>query len=197
MSEITAPTDTAGADPSDTTPDGAVEAHGGEHAVAVAAAHGVDTMFTLSGAHVFPMYDGAVKADPAMRILDVRHEQTAVFAADAVEKCLRLDFGQAVCGTVGATGRAIHVAGVQRSLDPMTDLIRSVGITAYACEPLIAGGEVIGTLSFGSRTRTSFNSEDLRFFASIARLVAAARARPVRRSEDGDAIVHKPFTNPA
>lgn len=119
------------------------------------------------------------------------------FAADAVEKCLRLDFGQAVCGTVGATGRAIHVAGVQRSLDPMTDLIRSVGITAYACEPLIAGGEVIGTLSFGSRTRTSFNSEDLRFFASIARLVAAARAGPVRRSGDGDAIVHKPFTNPA
>ena len=58
-------------------------AHGGEHAVAVAAAHGVDTMFTLSGAHVFPMYDGAVNADPPMRLLDVRHEQTAVFAAEA------------------------------------------------------------------------------------------------------------------
>ena len=40
-------------------------------------------MFTLSGAHVFPMYDGAVKADPPMRLLDVRHEQTAVFAAEA------------------------------------------------------------------------------------------------------------------
>ena len=61
----------------------AVEAHSGAHAVAVAAAHGVDTMFTLSGAHVFPMYDGAVKADPPMRLLDVRHEQTAVFAAEA------------------------------------------------------------------------------------------------------------------
>ena len=40
-------------------------------------------MFTLSGAHVFPLYDGAVKADPPMRLLDVRHEQTAVFAAEA------------------------------------------------------------------------------------------------------------------
>ena len=29
------------------------------------------------------MYDGAVKADPPMRLLDVRHEQTAVFAAEA------------------------------------------------------------------------------------------------------------------
>jgi acetolactate synthase I/II/III large subunit len=66
------------------------EAHGGEHAVAVAAAHGVDTMFTLSGAHVFPMYDGAVHAEPPMRILDVRHEQTAVFAAEAVGKLTRV-----------------------------------------------------------------------------------------------------------
>ena len=47
-------------------------------------------MFTLSGAHVFPMYDGAVNADPPMRILDVRHEQTAVFAAEAVGKLTRV-----------------------------------------------------------------------------------------------------------
>src|SRR3954453_3975090 len=67
-----------------------VEAHTGAHAVAVAAAHGVNTMFTLSGAHVFPMYDAAVHADPPMRILDVRHEQTAVFAAEAVGKLTRV-----------------------------------------------------------------------------------------------------------
>jgi acetolactate synthase-1/2/3 large subunit len=68
---------------------GRLEGHGGEHAVAVAAAHGVETMFTLSGAHVFPMYDAAVHAEPPMRILDVRHEQTAVFAAEAVGKLTR------------------------------------------------------------------------------------------------------------
>lgn len=66
-----------------------VTAHAGAHAVAVARAHGVDTMFTLSGGHVFPMYDGAVNADPPMRILDVRHEQTAAFAAEATGKLTR------------------------------------------------------------------------------------------------------------
>jgi acetolactate synthase-1/2/3 large subunit len=66
-----------------------VEGHGGEHAVAVARAHGVDAMFTLSGAHVFPLYDGAVKAEPPMRLVDVRHEQTAVFAAEATAKLTR------------------------------------------------------------------------------------------------------------
>src|SRR3954454_7299575 len=75
---------------SDATDAGSTDGHGGEHAVAVAAAHGVDTLFTLSGAHVFPMYDAAVHADPPMRILDVRHEQTAVFAAEAVGKLTRV-----------------------------------------------------------------------------------------------------------
>ena len=63
--------------------------HGGAQAVAAARAHGAQTMFTLSGGHVFPVYDGAVKADPPMPILDVRHEQTAVFAAEATARLTR------------------------------------------------------------------------------------------------------------
>jgi acetolactate synthase I/II/III large subunit len=49
----------------------------------------VTTMFTLSGGHVFPVYDGAVTADPPMPIIDVRHEQTAVFAAEATARLTR------------------------------------------------------------------------------------------------------------
>ncbi len=64
-------------------------AHGGARAVAAARAHGVQTMFTLSGGHVFPLYDGAVKADPPMRIVDVRHEQTAAFAAEGTARLTR------------------------------------------------------------------------------------------------------------
>ena len=69
-------------DPVDTTSATEVSGHAGQLAIAAARAHGVETLFTLSGAHVFPMYDGAVTADPPMRLLDVRHEQTAVFAAE-------------------------------------------------------------------------------------------------------------------
>jgi acetolactate synthase-1/2/3 large subunit len=64
-------------------------AHGGAHAVAAARKHGVSTMFTLSGGHVFPLYDGAVTADPPMPIIDVRHEQSAVFAAEATARLTR------------------------------------------------------------------------------------------------------------
>jgi acetolactate synthase I/II/III large subunit len=66
-----------------------LEGHGGALAVAVARRHGVEELFTLSGGHVFPLYDGAVKAEPPLRLVDVRHEQTAVFAAEATAKLLR------------------------------------------------------------------------------------------------------------
>ena len=46
-------------------------------------------MFTLSGGHVFPLYDGAVKGAPPMRLVDVRHEQSAVFAAEGLAKLTR------------------------------------------------------------------------------------------------------------
>jgi acetolactate synthase-1/2/3 large subunit len=66
-----------------------VQGHGGALAVAAARRHGVEELFTLSGGHVFPLYDGAVKADPPLRLVDVRHEQTAVFAAEATAKLRR------------------------------------------------------------------------------------------------------------
>jgi acetolactate synthase-1/2/3 large subunit len=66
-----------------------MEGHAGQHARAVLANHGVETMWTLSGAHVFPLYDAATQSDPPMRLVDVRHEQTAVFGAEATAKLTR------------------------------------------------------------------------------------------------------------
>ncbi|MEV0715041.1 acetolactate synthase [Asanoa sp. NPDC050611] len=64
-----------------------VEGHGGELALAALRAAGVEEMFTLSGGHVFPLYDAAHKT--GFPIYDVRHEQSAVFAAEAVAKLRR------------------------------------------------------------------------------------------------------------
>ncbi|GAB7043466.1 MULTISPECIES: acetolactate synthase [Catenuloplanes] len=64
-----------------------IEGHGGDLALAALRAYGVTEMFTLSGGHVFPLYDAAHKA--GFPIYDVRHEQSAVFAAEAVAKLRR------------------------------------------------------------------------------------------------------------
>ncbi len=96
-----------------------VTGHAGELAVAVARAHGVETMFTLSGAHVFPMYDGAVKADPPMRILDVRHEQTAAFAAEATGKLTRVPGLAVLTAGPGVTNGISAIAQAQFAGSPM------------------------------------------------------------------------------
>src|SRR5207248_3011295 len=66
---------------------GAVDGHGGQLALEALRAFGVTELFTLSGGHVFPLYDAAHQA--GVRIVDVRHEQSAVFAAEAVAKLQR------------------------------------------------------------------------------------------------------------
>jgi acetolactate synthase-1/2/3 large subunit len=75
--------------------------HGGELAVAALVAYGVRELFTLSGGHIFPLYDGARTA--GLRLVDVRHEQTAVFAAEGVAKLTRRPGVAAVTAGPGVT----------------------------------------------------------------------------------------------
>ncbi len=96
-----------------------VDGHGGEHALAAAVAHGVDTVFTLSGAHVFPLYDAAVHADPPVRILDVRHEQSAVFAAEALGKLTRTPGLAALTAGPGVTNGVSAITQARYSGSPL------------------------------------------------------------------------------
>ena len=98
---------------------GKLTGHGGNHAVEVARHHGVDTLFTLSGGHIFPIYDGAVKADPPMRLLDVRHEQTAVFAAEAVGKLTRRAGWAALTAGPGVTNGVSGIATAHFNGSPL------------------------------------------------------------------------------
>lgn len=63
------------------------EGHAGQQAVAAMMAFGTDTMFTLNGGHIWPLYDAA--RDQGMKVVDTRHEQTATFAAEAYAKLTR------------------------------------------------------------------------------------------------------------
>jgi acetolactate synthase-1/2/3 large subunit len=83
-----------------------VEAHGGRLAIEVLRRHDVDTVFTLSGGHLFVLYDGAVQS--GVRLIDVRHEQSATFAAEGFAKvtrrlgCAALTAGPGVTNGVSA-----------------------------------------------------------------------------------------------
>lgn len=94
-----------------------------------------------------------------------------------------------VCACVAHSGERIIAEGIQGDPDSRLDLARSLGLEAYCCHPLWAAGKVIGTLSFGTRTRASFGQSEIALMKSIAdhvsvglRRVIAERA--VRESEE-------------
>ncbi|MGA2151412.1 MAG: ATP-binding protein, partial [Geobacteraceae bacterium] len=66
--------------------------------------------------------------------------------------------------------------------DPRTELVSSFGIRAYACHPLMARGRVLGTLSFGTRTRSGFTMDDLVLMKTVTDHVAIAMER--KRAEE-------------
>src|SRR5437660_12199400 len=61
--------------------------HGGRLIARRLRAHGVSRLFTLSGGHLFSIYDGC--REEGIEIVDVRHEQTAAFAAEGWAKVTR------------------------------------------------------------------------------------------------------------
>ena len=88
-----------------------------------------------------------------------------------------LDLGCAVCGTVAQERHQMLQFDVQNSDEPKTQLVRSLGITAYACQPLISQGKLFGTLSFGSKTRTTFSPTETELFQVLCDQIAIALER--------------------
>lgn len=79
---------------------------------------GVDCIFTLSGGHVMAIYDGCL--NEGIRVIDVRHEQAAVHAADA---WARLHPGRVGCAVLtagpGATDGVTGIANAWRANSPI------------------------------------------------------------------------------
>src|SRR5690349_23396942 len=88
---------------------------GGQLVARMLKREGVDTVFTLSGLHIAPIYAGCV--DEGIRLVDTRHEQAAAHAADAWARLTRrlgacvVTAGPGVTGTVTAVANALAASG--------------------------------------------------------------------------------------
>ena len=88
-----------------------------------------------------------------------------------------LDYGVAVCGCVARDGCPVVSEHIQTTPDRRADLVRSFGIQAYACHPLLNQGQTIGTLSFGSRAKPTFTQDELDLMKTVTDHVAIAMQR--------------------
>jgi acetolactate synthase-1/2/3 large subunit len=80
-------------------------------------AHGVTKLFTLSGGHLFSIYDGCRAA--GIDIVDVRHEQAAAFAAEGWAKVTRTPGVAALTAGPGVTNGMSAIASAQQNHSPM------------------------------------------------------------------------------
>lgn len=97
--------------------EGPVDSDGGRLAAEVLGRHDVDTVFTLSGGHLFPLYDGCVKTD--VRLVDTRHEQTATFAAEGWAKVTRRPGVAALTAGPGVTNGVSAMTAAWMNGSPM------------------------------------------------------------------------------
>ncbi len=92
--------------------DAATALHGGRLVAKRLRAHGVTKLFTLSGGHLFSIYDGC--REEGIDIVDTRHEQAAAFAAEGWAKATRtpgvaaLTAGPGVTNGMSAMGSALQ-----------------------------------------------------------------------------------------
>ncbi|OBK81318.1 acetolactate synthase [Mycobacterium sp. 1164985.4] len=83
-------------------------------------ASGIDTIFTLSGGHLFSLYDGCRAED--IRLIDTRHEQTAAFAAEGWSKVTRVPGIAALTAGPGVTNGMSAMAAAQQNQSPLVIL---------------------------------------------------------------------------
>jgi acetolactate synthase-1/2/3 large subunit len=95
-------------------------AHGGRLVAQRLKAHGVTKLFTLSGGHLFSIYDGC--REEGIDIVDVRHEQTAAFAAEGWAKATREPGVAALTAGPGVTNGMSAMASAQMNHSPIVVL---------------------------------------------------------------------------
>lgn len=92
-------------------------AHGGRLVAQALKRHRTSHLFTLCGGHVQAIYDGCIDED--IRVVDVRHEQTAGHAADGWARVTGIPGVCAVTAGPGVTDVVTAVANAQRAGVPM------------------------------------------------------------------------------
>ncbi|MTD46602.1 acetolactate synthase [Conexibacter sp. W3-3-2] len=94
--------------------------HGGRLVARRLKAHGVTKLFTLSGGHLFSIYDGC--REEGIDLVDVRHEQAAAFAAEGWAKVTRQPGVAALTAGPGVTNGMSALGSAQMNNSPMVVL---------------------------------------------------------------------------
>lgn len=91
--------------------------NGGEHVAEILKNEGVQFLFTLAGGHIAPILVAAKQR--RIRVIDVRHEANAVFAADAVARLTGIPGVAVVTAGPGVTNTLTAIKNAQLAQSPL------------------------------------------------------------------------------
>lgn len=94
--------------------------------------------------------------------------------AEAIEW---VEFGEDLCGLVAQERQQIVLDHAQIATHPHAQIVRDLGVTAYVSQPLIVEERLLGTISFASRTRTGFTTEEIDLLQLMSEQIAIALDR--------------------
>ncbi len=98
-------------------------------------------------------------------------------SSNETEKFERYENGTAICHAVAQSRQPIVEEDILNTPGARTELVASYGVQAYCCHPLIVEDKLIGTLSFGTRTRKYFKEDELEVMRIVTDQVALAIQR--------------------
>jgi PAS domain S-box-containing protein len=91
-----------------------------------------------------------------------------------------LKVGEGASGASAFGRKPIYIPNVQASTEPHAQVVRRLGLRAYACFPLLVGDRLLGTVSFGSYHRTTIAADEIEFLFTVAQYLALALDRALR-----------------
>jgi acetolactate synthase-1/2/3 large subunit len=127
---------------------------GGELIARALKAQGVNTLYTLCGGHILPIYEGCLNNQ--ISVLDFRHEQAAAHAADAYARLTRNIGVVAVTAGPGVTDAVTGVANAYQARSP---LILLGGAAPLKTKGMGALQEIPQIDMFKTFTKASFTVE--------------------------------------
>src|SRR5438094_1580915 len=148
------------------------------HAIAdVIKGEGIPNLFTLSGGHIAPIYDGAV--DAGIRIVDFRHEQAAAHAADGWARLTLQPGVAAVTAGPGVTDAVTGIANAFFANSPILVLSGKNPIAEFEMGSLQEMDQVALVSSITKWARTCYDTRRLGdFVATALRYATSGRMGP-------------------
>jgi PAS domain S-box-containing protein len=107
----------------------------------------------------------------------LRLSSSAGVSDESLRLLTHLELGDGLIGSAALHRRSFRASHIQQSDDANMQALKLLGLRACACNPLLAGDRLLGTLSFATRVKDAFDDDEVAFIETVCHYVTVACER--------------------